>query len=172
MKLCEPGEQKRRMLKQAKPGQENTSESISFHNSQSPQIHLLAIIYPSISIISFLQFLSQTLQLQIWEILAQKTYVTGSYLCYGAYLRVFHGFLKNPEVFMLRSNFAFMLYSTLYTLKLMDFLNLLILSIQYMYTGIRKLHVHNSQIGSVRRFKNKDTNRLKYFYPSALFKVI
>lgn len=64
MKLCEPGEQKRRLLKQAKPGQENTSES-TFHNSQSPQIHLLAIIYPSISIISFLQFLSQTLQLQI-----------------------------------------------------------------------------------------------------------
>lgn len=38
-----------------------------------------------------------------------------------------------------------------------------------MYVGIRKTSVHNSQIYSVRRFKNRDANTLKYFYQPTLF---
>lgn len=43
MKLREPCEWKRRMLKQAGRGQKNTNESITFRISRSPQIHSFAM---------------------------------------------------------------------------------------------------------------------------------
>jgi len=63
MKLCEPGERKRRMLQQAERGQKNTNESTTFQISRSPPIHSFAMW----------SVLSLSLAIVIREILAQET---------------------------------------------------------------------------------------------------